>query len=100
MFRLLDNPATLFVEIELDGAVVELPQGISLAAALLYLDAVPLRDSIVDDAPRAPYCMMGLCFDCLVEIDGVENQRACQVEVQPGLRVRRQLRPGAVPGDR
>jgi predicted molibdopterin-dependent oxidoreductase YjgC len=35
--------------------------------------------------------MMGACFECLVEIDGVDNFRACQVEVRAGMQVRRQL---------
>ena len=48
-------------------------------------------------APRAPFCMMGACFECLVEIDGRANQRACQVRVRGGMRVRRQL-SSAVPG--
>ncbi len=30
-------------------------------------------------------------FECLIEIDGVSDQRACQVRVQPGMRLRRQL---------
>ena len=40
--------------------------------------------------------MMGVCFECLLEIDGIGNQRACQVEVRAGMEVRRQL---AVGGD-
>ena len=35
--------------------------------------------------------MTGACFECLLEIDGIENQRACQVEVEAGMKVRRQL---------
>ena len=35
------------------------------------------RDSAVIGAPRGPFCMMGVCFDCLVEIDGLPNRQAC-----------------------
>jgi predicted molibdopterin-dependent oxidoreductase YjgC len=35
--------------------------------------------------------MMGVCFDCLVEIDGVANRQACMIEVRDGMRVKRQL---------
>jgi predicted molibdopterin-dependent oxidoreductase YjgC len=35
--------------------------------------------------------MMGVCFECLLEIDGIDNRRACQVEVKAGMQVRRQL---------
>jgi predicted molibdopterin-dependent oxidoreductase YjgC len=34
--------------------------------------------------------MMGVCFDCLVEIDGVGNRQACLTLVADGMQVRRQ----------
>jgi predicted molibdopterin-dependent oxidoreductase YjgC len=91
MFRLIDATAPELVEIEFDGAAVSVPAGISLAAVIYYLDAIPARRTLLSDSPRAPFCMMGVCFECLLEIDGVDNQRACQVEVKAGMRVRRQL---------
>ncbi len=91
MFRLIDATAPELVEIEFDGAAVAVPAGISLAAVVFYLDAIPARQTLLSDSPRAPFCMMGVCFECLLEIDGVDNQRACQVEVKAGMRVRRQL---------
>lgn len=97
MFRLLGSAAPECVEIELDAQRVSVPAGISLAAALLFLDALPTRRTPVGAAPRAPFCMMGACFECLVEIDGRANQRACQVLVRDGMQVRRQL-SSAVPG--
>ena len=90
MFKLLDNSATGVVEIELDGDRISVPASISLAAALFYLDAIPVRNTLLSYSPRAPLCMMGACFECLVEVDGVRNQRACQVEVRSGMQVRRQ----------
>jgi predicted molibdopterin-dependent oxidoreductase YjgC len=91
MFRLLDNSAAELVEIELDGSAVSVPAGISLAAVLFYLDAIPARQTLLSESPRAPFCMMGVCFECLLEIDGIGNQRACQVEVKAGMQIRRQL---------
>jgi len=91
MFRLIDTAAPELVEIEFDGTTVAVPAGISLAAVIYYLDAIPARQTILSDSPRAPFCMMGACFECLLEIDGIDNQRACQVEVKAGMRVRRQL---------
>jgi hypothetical protein len=35
---------------------------------------------------------MGVCFDCLAEIDGIPNRQSCMVEVRPGMRIRRQIR--------
>jgi predicted molibdopterin-dependent oxidoreductase YjgC len=37
---------------------------------------------------------MGICFDCLVQVDGRLNQRACQVEVVEGMRVQTQRGAG------
>ena len=94
MFRLLETKggaAGAQLVIELDGVQESVPAGVSVAAALLYLDKIPLRHSAVNSAPRAPFCMMGICFECLIEVDGVVNQRACQLQVQAGMRLRRQL---------
>ncbi len=91
MWRRLDDAARTRVEIELDGETIAVPAGTSVAAALLWLGVAPYRISTLGGAVRAPYCMMGVCFDCLAEIDGQPNQRACQVTVVAGMRVRRQL---------
>jgi hypothetical protein len=40
--------------------------------------------------------MMGVCFDCLAEIDGVPNRQSCMVEARPGMQIRRQLRARGV----
>lgn len=94
MWRRLDDGATARVEIELDGEAVAVPAQVSVAAALLSLGVEAFRSSAISGAPRAPYCMMGVCFECLVEIDGRPNQRACQVTVVAGMRVRRQFDTG------
>ena len=41
----------------------------------------------VSGAPRLPYCMMGVCFDCLVTIDGVGNRQGCLVPVAEGMQI-------------
>lgn len=61
-----------------------LPEGISLAAGLLAAGLTSLRKTPVSGAARGPFCMMGACFDCLVEIEGVTRQ-ACMIEVRDGL---------------
>ncbi len=63
------NPET--VTITFDGNAVTVPADVSVAAALLVGGVQDFRSSVVGQAPRAPYCMMGVCFECLVEIDGV-----------------------------
>jgi sarcosine oxidase subunit alpha len=49
------------------------------------------RTTPVSDSPRAPYCLMGVCFDCLVTIDGVGSRQACLVPVRAGMAVETQL---------
>ena len=51
-----------------------------------------IRETPVEGSERAPYCMMGVCFDCLAEIDGVPNRQSCMVEVHPGMQISRQMR--------
>ena len=93
MFRRLEDSAPERIEIEIDGEPVLVPAGISLAAALFYLDAMPNRRTQLSASPRAAFCMMGACFECLLEVEGEGSQRACQLQVRPGLRAWRQLDP-------
>lgn len=69
---------------------LSVPAGISVAAALLMSGINRFRATPVSESPRAPYCMMGVCFECLVEIDGVPNRQSCLIEVAEGMRVRSQ----------
>lgn len=92
MYRLLPDAASGSVSLTIDGKPVTVPAGASVAAALLLAGAVPSRTSLVRQSPRAPYCMMGVCFDCLVEIDGVADRQACMITAIDGMRVRRAVR--------
>ena len=76
------------VRVAFDGLELDLPEGANLAAALLAAGVETFRHTPVSGAPRAPFCMMGACFDCLVEIDGVVRQ-ACMLEVSAGLTISR-----------
>ena len=87
MFRVLDSSASE-VEVWLEGKPVTLRSGITLAAALIENGCIAFRVTPVNQTPRAPYCMMGSCFECLVQVDGV-NQRACQIKVEAGMRLQR-----------
>jgi len=73
-----------------EGQPVNARAGDSVAAALTAVGISHLRDSVVSGSARGVYCMMGACFDCLVEVDGVPNRQACMTEVRHGLDVRRQ----------
>jgi hypothetical protein len=64
----------------------------TVASLLLNtVDPDRYRQSPVSARRRAPLCMMGVCFECLVEIDGQTNQQGCLVQVRDGMRIRRQI---------
>jgi predicted molibdopterin-dependent oxidoreductase YjgC len=79
------------VTIIFEGSPLKVPAGISVAAALLVGGAQEFRSSVVGAVPRAPYCMMGVCFECLVEIDGVPARQSCLVPVREGMSIKRQI---------
>lgn len=76
------------VRFRFDGRALEAPEGVSVAAALLENGIVTLRETPVSGNPRGAFCMMGVCFECLVEIDGVPNRQACMTEIAEGMEVR------------
>ncbi len=78
------------VSIVFEGEPMIVPAGISVAAALLAGGVRLFRSSIVGGVPRAPFCMMGVCFECLVEIDGMPARQSCVVPVRDGMKIRRQ----------
>ena len=60
---------------------------VSRAQMLLASSCDARRSTAVSGAPRLPYCMMGVCFDCLVTIDGVGNRQGCLVPVAEGMQI-------------
>ena len=89
MFRRIIEPRQTLA-FTFDGEVLQAAAGDSVAAALLAAGKLGFRTSVVGGEPRGPHCMMGVCFDCLVSIDGVANRQSCLVEVAAGMDVRRQ----------
>lgn len=86
-FKYIQQPTNL-VRVRFDGQDYHLPDSENLAAALLAAGVRDLRNTAVSGAPRAPFCMMGACFDCIVTIDGTTRQ-ACMTQVRDGLCVER-----------
>ncbi len=83
-------PLTHSITVYLDDQPISASKGESVAACLLRAGVPFNRLTPVSGAPRLPYCMIGQCFDCLVEIDGIGNQQACLTIVRDHMRVRRQ----------
>jgi len=82
--------ATATIAVTFNGHPLQLPVGSSVAAALLAAGVKRFRNSPVSGDGRAPYCMMGACFECLLEIDGVPNRQGCLVSLEAGMCIRTQ----------
>lgn len=79
------------VVVTINGKTVQCRGGDSVAAALLAAGLNECRDTAVKDVPRGPFCLMGICYDCLVMIDGQPNQQGCMISVRSGMKIERQL---------
>jgi D-hydroxyproline dehydrogenase subunit gamma len=95
MFQRLCEPQDP-VSFDFEGETVTAESGDTVAAALLAHGIGHTRRAVVSGSPRAPYCLIGACFECLVEIDGRPNRQACLTPVCAGMRVRRQDGPARV----
>lgn len=90
MFRKLHDPGPQAVTIFIDGRPVAAELGESVAAVLLRQQEGWSRTTPISQSPRAPYCMMGVCFECLVEIDDQGSVQSCLTPVVAGMRIARQ----------
>ena len=90
MFRRISKPKTDPITLDFEGQSIYAQPGETVAAALLAAGIVEFRTTPEKGNERGPFCMMGTCFECLVVIDGQPNRQACQVLVEPGMKVRRQ----------
>ena len=90
MFRKMHDPGAQGVTITIDGEAVAAETGESLAAVMLRQPEAWTRTTPVSGSPRAPYCLMGVCFECLAEVDGVASVQTCLTPVKAGMRIVRQ----------
>jgi glycine/D-amino acid oxidase-like deaminating enzyme len=75
------------VSVKFDGQEIAAIEGETIGAALAAAGIVSVRQAR-SGAPRGPFCGMGVCFDCLVTVDGRPSQRACLTKVRAGMDVR------------
>ena len=73
--------------VSVDGEPAEAYPGETVATLLLALGRQTLRHTDHLHAPRGLFCGMGVCFDCLVTVDGQANVRACMTPVQAGMTI-------------
>lgn len=89
MFRTLTRRADS-VRLQINDRPVEVAAGSSVWAAMALAGETTTKCAQLSGQPRSAYCAMGVCFECLVEIDEQPDRQACLVEVAEGMCVRSQ----------
>ncbi|MEO7448463.1 MAG: (2Fe-2S)-binding protein [Humibacillus sp.] len=74
-------------EFHFDGRPVPFRPGQTLGAALVAAGTISWRTTRIERRPRGLFCGIGVCFDCLLTVDGYANQRACLVVARTGMTV-------------
>jgi hypothetical protein len=90
MFRKLNESGAQKLTLYIDGAPVLAEAGETVAAVLVRQSDPTSRTTPITQSPRAPYCMMGVCFECLAIVDGLASTQTCLVTVRDAMRVQRQ----------
>ena len=85
-------------EIDVDGQPVTAFEGETIAAALLAAGRHVFRHTAKLSQPRGLFCGMGICFDCLMTVNGVRDVRACVTLAQPDTKVETQSESGWLRG--
>lgn len=76
--------------IDVDGAAMPARPGQTVAAALIAAGRTGFRSTARSGAPRGVFCGIGVCMDCVVEIDGLGVVPSCREPARPGMRIRTQ----------
>ncbi|GAA1027809.1 MULTISPECIES: (2Fe-2S)-binding protein [Amycolatopsis] len=79
---------TTIVTLTFDGQPLTASPGQSVGAALTDAGVRSWRTTRRGGRPRGLFCGIGVCFDCLITVDDVADQRACLVPVRDGMVVR------------
>lgn len=78
-------------EIQVDGVGMQATEGETVASVMLANHTRTLRKTRKGAEPRGLFCGIGVCYDCLVIVDGQANIRACITRAAPGMNVQTQL---------
>ncbi len=71
--------------VHVDGKPVNAFEGETIAAVLLAENIRTFRHTAKTGEPRSLFCGIGICYECLVTVDGVPNTRACVTHVTEGM---------------
>ena len=75
------------IQLRVDGQLIPAYEGETVAAALLAAGRRIFRHRVPGGDPRGVFCGIGMCYDCLVTVDGTRIVRACVTPVRDGMQV-------------
>ena len=75
------------MKVFVNGLEIEATESENVGTFLLKRRQQVLRKTRFEDNPRGMFCGIGVCFDCIVTIDGIANQRACITQLREGMRI-------------
>ena len=75
------------VKVSVNGNEILAYKGETLLAALTAAGYKGLKKSPVKKEPRGGLCGMGVCFECIVTVNGIPNTRSCMIEVEDNMKV-------------
>ncbi|CAB5048111.1 unannotated protein [freshwater metagenome] len=75
------------MKVFVNGLEIEATESENVGTFLLKRRQQVLRKTRFEDNPRGMFCGIGVCFDCIVTIDGIANQRACITQLRDGMRI-------------
>lgn len=61
--------------------------GETISTVLLVEGRLGFRRTAQTGEYRGLFCGMGICYDCVVTVDGVHNVRACVTPVRDGMSI-------------
>ncbi|MCC6531210.1 MAG: (2Fe-2S)-binding protein [Burkholderiales bacterium] len=85
------------VTLWVDGRAIEARLGQTVGTALLAQGVRVLRHTRNQGKPRGLFCAVGICYDCVLTVNGKPGMRACMTYVEPGMNVSLPRKPD---GDR
>jgi sarcosine oxidase subunit alpha len=75
------------VTLSVNGSNVPAYKGETVLAALIAAGYKSLKKSSLKGDPRSALCGMGVCFECIVTVNGIPNIRSCMTEVENRMKV-------------
>jgi len=63
-------------------------EGDSIATALFENDIRVNRKTFGKQNPRGSFCFMGVCFECLVKVNGKSGVQGCKHKVEESMEIK------------